>query len=248
LAFGFRISAFVVVVLYSALFLAPTASAQPEPGAAYVLRSQSGQFIIHAGQAAVPFAPAFDLGTDTNFVRLDAARLTVASERIKQALWRNLAASAPWRGKIHLYLHPANGSDETITITSEQFTDGWQYGVYMPDVVERERFTRSIVQVLLLEMANRNAGAHGAEISLWLTEGLTQQLLAEKEAALIPPPPHQGIKSFDRLEVTRTLVDIRTNQPLAQAHRQLRTKTLTFEELSWPTWRPAVRTSRATCS
>jgi len=175
--------------------------------------SQSGQFIIHAGQAAAPFAPAFDLGTDRTSCgwtrEADRRDANESSKRFGEIWPRN----APWRSKIHLYLHPANGSDETITITSEQFTDGWQYGVCVctcPTVVEPRALTRSIVQVLLLEMANRNAGAHGAEIPLWLTEGLTQQLLAEKEAALIPPPPHRGVKSFDRLEVTRTLVDIRT--------------------------------------
>jgi hypothetical protein len=65
---------------------------------------------------------------------------------------------------------------------------------------------------------------------------LTQELVADREAALIPPPPRKGGKGFERLDVARTSVEIRTNQPLAQAHRQLRSEqTLTFEELSWPT-------------
>ena len=85
---------------------------------------------------------------------------TVSCERIKQALMRELGATAPWRGTVYLVLYPARAPGDTITITSERFKGGWQYRVDFPDVVERSRYVRAIVQVLLLEVANRTAQEH----------------------------------------------------------------------------------------
>src|SRR3954468_5280386 len=102
-------AAYWIVVLCVACFAAD-ARGQPAPGAAFVTRSQSGQFVIHANQPTASFVPNFNSRANTNVIRLDPARLTVAAERIKQLLWRNLATTAPWRGKIHLFLHPANGT------------------------------------------------------------------------------------------------------------------------------------------
>jgi hypothetical protein len=209
--------------------------AQPLQGTPFITRSQSGQFIIHAGQVKIPFAPGVNLDSNSNYVRLDAARLTVSCERVKDVLWHNLGTTAPWQSKIHLYLHAAHGLDETISLTSEQFKGGWQYGVYLPDLVERARYARAMVQVLLLEMANRNAQTHSAEVPLWLTEGLTQMVLADRLTGLVPPPPARGGKGLDGLNVARTSVDIKTNLPLAHARDELQMDhPLTFDELSWP--------------
>jgi hypothetical protein len=233
--FGFRVSAFLLL-LACASFLFPWAlRGQRIPQAPFITRSQSGQFIIHAGQVKIPFAPGVNLDSNTNYVRFDAARLTVSCERVKEVLWHELGATAPWQSKIHLYLHAAHGFEETISITSEQFKDGWQYGVYLPDVVERARYARALVQVLLLEMANRNAQTHSAEVPLWLTEGLTQVVLADRLTGLVPPPPGRARKGLDGLNIVRTSDDIKTNQPLAHAHEQLQLgRALTFDELSWP--------------
>src|SRR6185295_12273520 len=101
--------------------------------------------------SALP-APALNLAANTNFVRLEPTLLTVSCERIKQILGHELGATAPWRGRIYLTVNSAQTSDETITIASQSFKDGWRYGVELPEVVERARFVRVMVQVLLLEM------------------------------------------------------------------------------------------------
>src|SRR5439155_1181559 len=124
--------------------------------------SVSGQFVVHDRRAAGPEAQGFDPGTNRAYIRLEPALLTISCERIKQILGRELADTSPWRGKISLVLHTANTGDDTITIVSEQFKDGWQYRMDVPDVVERGRFVRVMTQALLLEMSNRNAGAHAA--------------------------------------------------------------------------------------
>jgi hypothetical protein len=86
--------------------------------------------------------------------------------------------------------------------------------------------------VLLLEMANRNADAHSAEIPPWLTEGLVQELLATDGMEFILPPP----KSIENgLTLSRMSVNERRKDPLEHALATLRSRPpLTFEQLSWP--------------
>ncbi|HWH71502.1 MAG TPA: hypothetical protein VNT26_19150 [Candidatus Sulfotelmatobacter sp.] len=200
----------------------------------FTARSHSGQFLIQAPHIPGSAKAALDLQVDTNLVALEPMLLPVSCERIKQNLWRELGmgAGAPWQGKIHLALYPVRTATDPISITSERFRDGWQYWVEMPNVVERTRYLRAMVQVLLLEVANRHAEARAAELPIWLTEGLTQQLLTSRELEIILPPPrvaHNGIG------FTSTLVAGRKDHPLEQAHKELSARgLLTFQQLSWP--------------
>lgn len=195
--------------------------------------SVSGQFIIQARRSSEAAAPENRATANTNFVRMEPALLAVSCERIKQALGRELGATEPWRGKIYLVLSPGQTSDDTITIASQIFKDGWQYRVSLPEVVERARLVRVMVQVLLLEMANRNAGARSAEVPYWLAEGLAQQVLASTEMEILVPPAWRPVNG---LSVASTSLSARKDNPLGQAHKELSTRSpLTFEELSWPT-------------
>lgn len=195
-------------------------------------RSVSGQFLIQTapGPSGSPLQGV--LQNDTNFVRLDPVLLTVSCERIKQLVWRALDASTPWKSKIFLRLHQAASLDEPIWIESEQFRDGWRYQVSLPIFCNRERYVRAIVRVLLLELANRNAGAHTAELPTWLAEGLAREIWASDEAEVILPPPQS---SASGLAIRTLLVNARRSNPLEQAHQELCAATpLSFQELSWP--------------
>ena len=88
-------------------------------------------------------------------------------------------------------LHPAQSTDETVTIVSRHSPDGWNYQVQLPDVVSRTRFARALTGVLLLELANRDAHARSAEIPAWLTDGLSQELLATAWQEIILSSPGQ---------------------------------------------------------
>lgn len=196
-------------------------------------RSLSGQFIIHDERSSRPYVSPLNLATNRGFVRIEPTLLAVSCERIKQELKREIGGSGPWRGKIFLALHSAMDADELITITAEHFRDGWNYRVDLADQLERARFVRAIVQVLLLEVANRNAGERSAEIPGWLVEGLTQQLLTSSELELVIPPP---VSIGNGLSVTATDINQRRENPLEQAHKELlQGPVLTFEQLSWPT-------------
>jgi hypothetical protein len=193
------------------------------------VRSQSGQFLVFPTRSQDGGATA---RAKPDTLRLEAPLLTISCERIKQTLGRELALSRPWRGKIFVTLYPATDSVDRITITSERFNDGWQYRVELPDQLERGRYVRLIVQVLLLEIANREASHRSAEIPLWLIEGFAERLLSSTDIDLLLPaqrPAADGV-AFSLMNVTA-----RRENPLENAHLALCSgAALTFEQLSWP--------------
>ena len=203
-----------------------------QPGV-MVARSRSGQFVIQSLPASANSRAVVELETRTNFVRLDPTLLAVSSERIKRLLGRELGAPESWSGKIFIRVYPVNSAEDAITIASEQFRDGWQYGIALPNVVERARYVRTLVGVLLLELSNRNAFERSAELPTWLVEGLSQQLLVSSELQIILPPPTD---SRAGIKLTSLFVSSRRENPLERAHRDLAAgRPLGFEQLSWPT-------------
>ncbi len=211
-------------------------AASPVPDEKLNTRSFSGQFFVHAPRWPADAALVARLTASGNSIQLDPALLTVSCERIKQLLWRRLTLPPTWRGKIHLDLRAARSGGESVRIISEKFTDGWRYRVQLPDVTERDRFVRAIVQVLLVEVANRDAVERSTELPLWLVAGLATELLASGEMAgelkLLLPPPSQ---SEAGLKISRLKLDERRTNSLYWAHVVLGSQPpLTFEELSWP--------------
>lgn len=222
------------VLLSAALFLPSVAGAQLAMLDAAVTRSSaSGQFIVVG--ANTPSALPLDADTNAGLVRLDPALLAVSAERIKKPLWRELGidAAAPWRGRIYLVLHPAESPDENVAIISRRFVDVWGYRVELPDVLPRTTLCRALTEAMLLELANRgNAGDRPAEIPAWLTEGLSQQLLAAGNQEMILSPPDKAVNG---LLQRRTVAVTRGVDPLAKVRPMLQEQpALTVEQLSWP--------------
>jgi hypothetical protein len=117
-------------------------------------------------------------------------------------------------------------------IESERFQDGWQYRVSLPSIIERERYVRAIVSVLLLEMANRQARQRSAELPTWMVEGFTREILSSKQLEIILPPPQV---SGTGLRMTSLVMNERSQNPLSRAHAQLCAGSpLSFQQLSWP--------------
>ncbi len=198
-------------------------------------RSVSGQFIAGGPVQFSRLARLPRVAADTNFVRLEPALLAVSAERIKDSLYRRLEikTDTPWRGQIYLAAHPAQSLDESVTIVSRLSADGCSYRVELPDVLSRRRFTRAMTGVILLEFANRSAQSHSAEIPAWLTDGLSEEMLASGSPETILSAPD---KILNGLPVARINATQRGMDSLASARRVLRQfPPLTFEELSWPT-------------
>ncbi len=198
-----------------------------------VRRSFSGQFIVSIvppkGQKSRMIS---NLETNAEYIRLDPTLLPVSCERIKQDLARELGLNAPWSGKIFISLYNTGSADDPALITSAQFRNGWQYRVELPDIINRARYVRAIVQVLLLETANRTALEHSAEIPTWLTEGLSQQVLLSSKLEVILPPPRSAGNGFS---MAAQVINARKENPLEIVHKKLSaTPPLTFQQLSFP--------------
>jgi hypothetical protein len=192
----------------------------------------SGQFIIHSARVVDGSSSLSRMATNRNYIYLRPALLPVSSERIKHLVWRELETSAPWVGKIHISLYTAASASDVVTIVSDRFRDGWQYRMEMPDLLDRTKYVRAMVQVILLEYANRTAGDRSAEIPTWLIEGMTQEILAASEMSVILPAPQVNANGLGMAETYR---QARRENPLEAAHRVLGTmEPLSYEELSWP--------------
>lgn len=205
--------------------------AQTAPGNLGALRSVSGQFNVYDRRGATASrSPGNTSGQQ--LLDLEPTFLVVSCERIKQAIYAELDSGRDWSGGIHVVIRPVRSSRDAPQIKVERLGARWNYHVELPERLARDQFTRTVVQVLLLELANRNAGERSAEIPLWLSEGLTQQLLASREEELILPPPTTSVGS---MLVTPTQLQKRNPDSLEVARRVLRDQpALTLAELSWP--------------
>ena len=213
----------------------PAQNSFTDPGAT---RSVSGQFIV-TGTTGSRLAATPAIATNAGFVRLEPALLVVSAERMRESLGRKLNPElrglnpvAPPRGKIFLVLHPAQSPDETVTIVSRRAAEGWDYQVQLPDVLPRTRFARALTGVLLLQSANHDARARSAEVPAWLTDGLSQDLLAADWQKIILSSPARMVNGQ---LASRTLTTTRGLDSLAGSRRVLRDHApLTFAQLSWP--------------
>jgi len=193
--------------------------------------SLSGQFVIYEPSDAFLRPIPLDGAARSNYVRVEAPFLAVTCERVKKALLAELQASDHWRGKISVSLHRARSLDEMVVIGTSQSGTDWSYYMDMPDTLEPSRLVSAVVNVLLLEMANRNSD-RSAEIPTWLAEGLARQLIRSSAVPLVldqPAPGRAGIgASFLQSEGVR-------RDPLATANDELRAHPpLSLDELTWP--------------
>jgi hypothetical protein len=140
--------------------------------------------------------------------------------------------------------------DEPILITSVHHKDGWNYRLSVPEQVNRTRFIKSIVQVLLFELANREAGAQPAELPPWLVDGLARRLESTSLAGLTLEPTDwsdmdSGSLTRNRKQLNessgwkysraRTVRKQRRADPLAGVRAWLQANpALTLDQLNWP--------------
>lgn len=193
------------------------------------VRSVSGQFVVYdaRGAASAP-RPALE----PNTMDLEPTVLAVSCERIKQALAQELDAGRNWKGTINITLRAARRTGAAARISVERFSLGWLYKLELPERIAREEFIRTIVQVLLLELANRTPTDRCAEIPLWLSEGLTQRLLASREIELVLARPSLsvGVMMVEPANVVQ-----RDPDPLARARDILSHRAApSIAEISWP--------------
>ncbi len=121
-------------------------------------------------------------------------------------------------------LHHARSLNETILVMPTVYDREWGYHIAMPDVLERQRVVSAVVEVLLLEMANRDSG-RSAEIPIWLAQGLTQELMLASDVELVLEQPQLSKSSANVFEIKSPLdVDWRRADPWRWHTRNCRTR------------------------
>jgi hypothetical protein len=202
---------------------------QPE-----VVRSRSGQFLVRTVPLPDPPRAVLKLTASSDFVRLQPSFLAVSCERIRQALIQQLGGGgSPWQGKIYVALYPAATSNDTVYVTTERFTDGWQYQVRLPQVLGRERYVGAITQVLLLELRQSRESGGERRIPTWLSDGLARSLCSARELQLVLASPSATVNGL-AVDTTGS-VQFQAEDPLKRTHAQLSLNSpLSFHELSWP--------------
>lgn len=216
------------------LLLAPAlwcSSVRGEALAAPV-QSASGQFSVLQPDAGRRASRSVPLMAEAGLLRVEPTLLAVSAERLRQHLTRELGDTSPWQHRVVFSLHRTLSFEAPVEMVAEWRGNGWLYRVAMPEYIAHDRFVRALVEVNLMEMANRTSAGRAVEIPAWLTEGLTARLLVSRSIELILPPPQLA---YGPLHVTPWVVEEIKYQPLALARAQLRTNTpLSFEQLSWP--------------
>ena len=230
------------IATIAALFALYAAMAQRLPDASMV-GGVSGQFFVSARSSSTP-GQSKELAVEPNMVTLQPALTAVSCERTKQELLRLLGMRDQWQGKIFVTLQAAQSTDDCAVVAPERFAGNWNYGVWLPDVVDRDRFVEAVVRVCLVEIANRNATSRSTEIPEWLVQGFTRQLIGASAEPLVLAPPDEKVNG---LNVKRLRVELSDNpmlsgpnmrkmNPLADAIATIHTNSpLSFDELSWPT-------------
>jgi hypothetical protein len=194
-------------------------AALPEP---ITVRSHSGQFTVYGLPSSKPLLNLTPTSGVT-YVRLDPTVLAISSENIKHALLDALQLTDRWQGRVAMSLRPVTEDDEEIVIASVRYTDGWQFRMRVPEQVNRARLMKAMVEVLLLEIAQRNAGERRLELPPWLAPGLAAHLTANEPTPLI-------VEQESRTNYRRRMPDA-----LKQTRETLRQHGgLSLDQLNWP--------------
>ena len=157
--------------------------------------SRSGQFVIHSRQFTTPTLRQPLGATNRAYVVIQPDALAVAAERVKQRLLGELTVPDRWRSRIHLLIVKGDQVAAPPIPMAALFSDGWQYSLRVPERVEAGVLVRALVEVLLMEIANRYPGSHPPEIPRWLADGLAGLMLTEVGPDLVP----QSNDLLDRL-------------------------------------------------
>jgi hypothetical protein len=199
---------FGLVALACLELVATSRAASPE---AVVVRSQSGQFIVRGLPMGAPVS-----GYSTSavaYLRLDPTLTAVSLERIRHVVLTELGLPDKWRGLIRVTTHPVKEDDLSVRITSVHYEDGWGYSVALPERIDKERFVNVAVEVILLEIANRAAGAHEAELPPWLAEGLSAELQATSLTTIALEPETRVLQRDHNTDVMRRARQILRRHP-----------------------------------
>lgn len=117
---------------------------------------------------------------ENELISLRPEVLVVMGERIRQVVNLRLGGRDQAGGRVHLYLRRRHASERRLTIVPQVTRESWQFHLELPEEVEWPRLVRALIEVVLLDQANRgNASVTCVQPPFWLTEGMAELLLNE---------------------------------------------------------------------
>lgn len=140
-------------------------------------------------------------GGENERIELGLDVLAVSAERVRRAVFRFLGVPSFGASSVHLILKERSKVRSEIQIVPLFHWNAWQYRVEVAESVMRENLLRGLIEVVLVEFANRGNGPKSAEIPRWLKEGLTFQLMNSVGPELVISSVEQGsmLRSIRRL-------------------------------------------------
>jgi hypothetical protein len=190
-----------------------------------IAESRSRQFSIQGLPSSKPFAGALS-GPDVPYVRVDPTTLCVTAENIKGALLAALDTTDNWRSPIAVSLHPVQRDGEEIVVASLRSANGWDYRLTVPEMANKRHLVKALVQVLLLEIAQRHSADRGVELPPWLAPGLAAHLEATSISPLVLEPES---RTSSRRKIEEAVRGTRETLRVSGG--------LTLDELNWPSER-----------
>ena len=222
---------FLVAILFCA------GSVPAREGKDFVVRSQTGEFIVHGPRTfpnSILFPQSVGGGTGPVFlfkptrdkespdevtIPLDPSLVAVACERVKQALLSTFGLGDDWSSPIHVFIEPGRQQGQ-VSLDTIRTGRGWLFRLALPAEMKELDLDRLILHAALLERSNRNPQAMANNVPKWLTEGLIRCLRASAPDGL----------SIQRIASFR----IRPSPEIAFRELFLKRAPLSFEEMCWP--------------
>ena len=155
--------------------------------APFTARDVSGQFIISGGrppEARVGTIP--DAAPDLDEVPLEAQWVAVAADRARRTLQRLMEAPDGWRGKVFVNIHePGDAAFPGVQLRPVLVQGAWNVRVDVPSRLPWRTLVRVLVDALLVEMTSREGGPRPGTVPLWVSEGMTGLVLADRGRDLL---------------------------------------------------------------
>ena len=202
-----------------------------QPRAGYkTASSQSGQFMAYGPMS--PKRRGGILAANANTILIAPDHVIVTAERVRFALLRRLGLPAMQGSRLMMRLNPTMSYRATVPVVTDRHINGYTYELTLPSEIEADKLVRALVQVTLLDLANRKPQFRDTEIPLWLTVGFTQVLMAQPNLVLVVESPEQGGRSMATQFARR---DIRRHDTLAGVRVRLRRRrAFDFSEIAMP--------------
>jgi hypothetical protein len=174
------------------------------------------------GWAFLMTPPELDLPNAEASPVLSAALLPTSCERIKEAILRELNVRDQWRGRIIISIDSAMKPNTEPVVVAVREDDGFRYEVWTPANIKHRHLSRTLVHVILLEMANRGATGESTRVPLWLVEGMMALVRADSMPTMMLQPNRATPMDVSLVALDSVRGQLNFHAPL------------TFQEMSWP--------------